>query len=744
MTGLWNAGTVYALSTLQTNIYAVTQWDTRDQTNNTTTYPTGYVLGSYPIITKTLSINYYDDYNNIPNLPAGYQVTNGVSTMTKGLLTASLTAVLNTITNATPDMLWDVNYYDDKGRNIRSYKQHYLGGTVNAANFDVVLSTYNFNNQVTSTNRRHFTTATPGSPKLTIINQYSYDHMGRKLTTREQIQNGTLTADVNPILSKTDYNELGQVWKKHLHSTDSTTFKQDITYGYNERGWLLTSSAPLFAEQLYYNTSGTGKQYNGNIANQFWGTAGNLNNHYSYYYDQLNRLTSAGATTGNNETGITYDMMGNITALKRDKANTPVDQLSYTYTTGTNTLQSVTDATANDYGQMHGTTSYTYDGNGNLLTDNSKGITGISYNLLNLPQAITGKSTTYTYDATGQKLSRLINTAKTDYIGGIQYDGTSASSTVTFIQTEEGRALPKDGTSYNYEYSLTDHLGNSRVNFDTGTGTTRQVQVDDYYAFGMEINTSVASPKNEYLYNKKELQENLGLYDYGARFYDPVIARWTSVDPLAEKDRRWSPYSYGHNNPIRNIDVDGMFVAPGDLFKTADAAATDFGKYYNGKSILESTEYATTIYKVEKDGKTFYSYSPASPGTDATSTATDAPTGTEAVADAHTHGSFSLLTDDNFGKNDIITNNKSGLTGYVATPDGSLKKYDPETKKTSVVGTSLPSDSKDPNRKNDISPITGKSEAQTRSEIMKPDVAKQDAIPKKIVPPSKIEKKPLP
>ncbi|NHA06753.1 RHS repeat-associated core domain-containing protein, partial [Mucilaginibacter sp. HC2] len=288
--------------------------------------------------------------------------------------------------------------------------------------------------------------------------------------------------------------------------------------------------------------------------------AGNLNNHYSYYYDQLNRLTSAGATTGNNETGITYDMMGNITALKRDKANTPVDQLSYTYTTGTNTLQSVTDATANDYGQMHGTTSYTYDGNGNLLTDNSKGITGISYNLLNLPQAITGKSTTYTYDATGQKLSRLINTAKTDYISGIQYDGTSASSTITFIQTEEGRALPKDATSYNYEYSLTDHLGNSRVNFDTGTGTTRQVQVDDYYAFGMEISTSVASPKNEYLYNKKELQENLGLYDYGARFYDPVIARWTSIDPLAEKGRRWSPYVYGEDDPIGKIDPDGMEV----------------------------------------------------------------------------------------------------------------------------------------------------------------------------------------
>jgi len=575
MTGLWNAGSVFALSTLQTNIYAVTQWDTRDQTNNTTSYPTGYVLGSYPIITKTLSINYYDDYN-IPNLPAGYLVTSGVSSMTKGLLTASLTTVLNTVTNANPDMLWGVNYYDDRGRNIRSYKQHYLSGAVNAGNFDVVLSTYNFNDQVTTTNRRHFTTATAGTPKLTIINQYSYDHMGRKLTTREQIQNGTQAADVNVLLSKTEYNELGQVWKKHLHSTDSTTFKQDITYGYNERGWLLTSNAPLFAEQLYYNT-GTNKQYNGNIAYQYWGTAGSLTKNYAYGYDQLNRLTVATASTGNHENSISYDMMGNITALNRYSAGTQIDQLSYAYTTGTNTLQSLTDGTTNDAGQKHGTASYTYDGNGNLTADNSKGISNIAYNLLNLPQVIAGKSTFYTYDATGQKLSRLIGTAKTDYIGGIQYDGTTTSPTISFIETEEGRALPKDATSYNYEYKLTDHLGNSRVNFDTGTGTARQVQVDDYYAFGMEINAIAANPKNEYLYNKKELQENLGLYDYGARFYDPVIARWTSVDPLAEISRRWSPYNYGENNPVKNIDPDGMEVTlgggeyGGDLYTDDDA-----------------------------------------------------------------------------------------------------------------------------------------------------------------------------
>jgi RHS repeat-associated protein len=189
-----------------------------------------------------------------------------------------------------------------------------------------------------------------------------------------------------------------------------------------------------------------------------------------------------------------------------------------------------------------------------------------SYNYLNLPQQINistdgNNEINYLYTANGQKLmkqTRIDNAVEqtVDYIGNFVYE----NNVLKYILTGEGRVLVNSGPSYEYHYFLKDHLGNTRITFNQNG---QIIQEDAFYPFGMKMNglcyETGEDYKNKYLYNGKELQDDFGLdwYDYGARFYDPESGRWWSMDPLVEQYRRWSPYNYCLDNPIRFIDPDG-------------------------------------------------------------------------------------------------------------------------------------------------------------------------------------------
>lgn len=474
------------------------------------------------------SILKYDDYN-FP-LPTAYSME-GKSINTKGLLTAKMDFIDNSA-----NFLTSVNYYDDYGRIIKNFKQHYVSSAIDTLNYDETTNTYNFDGNLKTSTRIHRKRA---AVSLTIAMAYDYDAWGRKLKTIEKIN-----TEAEVLLSEKLYNEIGGLKEKKLHNG-----LQSTSYSYNQRNWLKTIRSNEFSEVLMYEDSTSNKQYNGNISYQKWGFAINTPNVFSYLYDALNRLTTASSL--NLSETVTYnDELGNILNMSRNG-------VTGNYTYNGNKLSQITGGL--------GTQAYAYDPNGNMITDGRNGV-ALSYNLMSLPKTVSksGLSMTYLYSSDGTKLNKTSNvggtTFTTHYVDGIHYTGSS----IDFIQTEEGIAR-RNGNNYSYEYNLSDHLGNIRVSFNRNptTGQIAILQKDNYFAFGKR--SPVQGGTNKYLYNGKELQEELETYDYGARFYDPVIARWTTVDPLAEKGRRLSPYSYAFNNPIRFIDPDGMWPnGPGD------------------------------------------------------------------------------------------------------------------------------------------------------------------------------------
>jgi len=532
-----------------------------------------------PTTFKLLSVNYYDNYifpgaASVPTTVEGQTVLANTKTLATGSWTRA-----PTIATA---MLAEINttFYDSKARPVRTYSTNHLGG------YTYTDSKLDFTGKTLYTISRH--KRTTGSTELAIREDFTYSAQDRLITHTHQINGGAAQ-----LVADNTYDALGQLIIKKTGNTAGSPF-QKVDYNYNVRGWLTeinktvslqqsTDPVDLFAFKINYNTVQAGitdvaPLFNGNIAETYWKTASdNIERAYGYQYDKLNRLKSAiyeknALTTNAYNESLTYDKNGNIMSLARKGDTDPqvqpiqIDDLLYTYPASSNQLSKVDDISNNTSGfnDFNKTgDDYTYDANGNIITDKNKNITAIEYNHLNLPEKITFGTTgsiEYIYNAAGQKLEKIVTQGTivntTNYLGGFQYK----DNVLEFFPTAEGYVKNTAGV-YSYVFQYKDHLGNIRVSYakNPTTNVLEIIDENNYYPFGLKHKgyNSLTGNNNKYKYNGKELQDELGLnmYVMDVRQYDPSIARWTVIDPITHYTE--SPYNAFSNSPVYFADPSG-------------------------------------------------------------------------------------------------------------------------------------------------------------------------------------------
>jgi hypothetical protein len=413
----------------------------------------GYTNRSYPVLTEEGQVNsvtYYDDYTFLSSTSDyTFQSQSDLGLIeyfgrVKGSTTGTKTRIIGT-----SEYLQSVIYYDKKFRPIQTITANHKGGN------DRVSIQYDFEGKIIQKKRQHV-----GQESITIAESYTYDHTGRPLKHFHKINNQTQV-----LLSEQRYNALGQHIEKNLHQVEnSNQFMQSVDLEYNIRGWQTgTTGQSTEPEALYkdfynyrlaYNETLPGfnnqKQYNGNISAYLETrpfeeeNSQVVQNGYVYTYTandfiakaQYVRPSNTLLNNAYNEV-LNYDANGNINRLKRNglEYGTPkeIDNLFYDY--NGNQLSGVKDDADAEQGfkKLGSSSGYTYDANGNMISDGNKDITNIEYNSLNLPSTVTfadGRTVEFIYTSSGEKLKQIVKTpdksikVQYDYLGGILYKMT--------------------------------------------------------------------------------------------------------------------------------------------------------------------------------------------------------------------------------------------------------------------------------------------------------------------------------
>ena len=559
-----------------------------------------YDKGNIPVLPycRPQSVSYYDDYLFMDDLVtsetkqvlscdmlSNYGIPVIGSDRCKGLLTGTAVYSLTDPTSKTVSSF----YYDYQGRLIQSHRKEALGGAGH------IHQSLTFTGKPSMTRE---TVALPDGRIDSLVTVRSYDGQERLVSETTSLNGRSQSVSYG-------YDEIGRMTGR-IYGTEANPSALTETLSYNIRDQLTGLNSSVFNMSLRYQepTLGSVPKYNGGISEWEWNHgAGAETNAWSLSYDGVGRLTDArrfvsGVQTNSfSERSITYDRNSNALTLTRygENAATPEEILAYSY--DGNLLSGISNTGASGGGGQ-----YTHDANGNMTHEGLSGL-DIVYNEQNLTRRISSGGTTlaeYEYLADGTKLRALDGGGNGyQYRGSLIYTQTAGQSdspviTLDCALTSAGRIARETSAAGTVSYRplihLRDHLGSVRAVIDGDTGTV--VKTSDYYPFGKRIQvtapvsepvggsqhasepavapvapaTSVASTSspNRWHFSGKESQSflyaNIPLLDFGARMYNPTIARWTTSDPLSEKYYGISPYVYCLGNPISIIDPNGMDI----------------------------------------------------------------------------------------------------------------------------------------------------------------------------------------
>jgi RHS repeat-associated protein len=291
---------------------------------------------------------------------------------------------------------------------------------------------------------------------------------------------------------------------------------------------------------LTWNTNGTLNQLK--ITDNIPGTSDSET--CNYLYDDLRRLSTANCGTPWSQT-FTYDPFGNISK------------------SGTSSFIPGYSLTQNQFTSIPGR-NVSYDGDGNLLTDNLNTYTWDAYG--NMSTVNTGSATvTATYDALGRMVENNAGGSYTQIIYGPQGKKLASAHGQTlvkaFVSLPGGAKAVYNSTGLAY-YRHSDHLGSSRLASTSARGLYSSTA---YAPFG-EVQQSQTSGTADASFTGQDQDTVSSLYDFQARRYSPSQGRWISPDPAGRgavslaNPQSWNRYAYVLNNPMALSDSMGLSV----------------------------------------------------------------------------------------------------------------------------------------------------------------------------------------